>query len=85
MGLIGKPMDPAVQAAIARGITQVKHAGKAAGTLSSDQKTARDYLAMGATFVAVGVDTTLLVRAATQLRAVFKDLIVAPASSESPY
>jgi 4-hydroxy-2-oxoheptanedioate aldolase len=72
MGLIGKPTDPAVQAAIAGGIATVLKAGKAAGCLSSDNRIARDYLAQGATFVAVGVDTSLLVKAASQLAAVFK-------------
>ncbi len=72
MGLLGKPTDPAVQAAIARGIATVTRAGKAAGSLSGDNGVARDYLAQGATFVAVGVDTSLIVKAATQLAAVFK-------------
>jgi 4-hydroxy-2-oxoheptanedioate aldolase len=72
MGLIGQLMHPTVRAAITQGIADVKRAGKAAGTLTSDQQAAQDYLAMGANFVAVGVDTTLLVRAATQLRAAFK-------------
>jgi 4-hydroxy-2-oxoheptanedioate aldolase len=72
MGLIGKPTHPAVQTAIAQGIATVVKAGKAAGCLSSDNQTARDYLAQGATFVAVGVDTSLLVKAASQLAAAFK-------------
>jgi 4-hydroxy-2-oxoheptanedioate aldolase len=72
MGLIGKPTDPAVQAAIAQGIATVVKVGKAAGCLSSDNQIARDYLAQGATFVAVGVDTSLLVKAASQLAAAFK-------------
>jgi len=72
MGLIGKPNDPAVQTAIAQGIATVVKAGKAAGCLSSDNQTAHDYLAQGATFVAVGVDTSLLVKAASQLAAAFK-------------
>ena len=67
MGLIGRPGDATVQQAIATGIAQVKAAGKAAGVLSADETLARGYLSAGATFVAVGVDTTLLVRAATQL------------------
>jgi len=72
MGLPGKPMDPAVQSAIAQGIATVKRAGKAAGSISGDNRVARDYLAQGATFVAVGVDTTVLVKAASQLAAAFK-------------
>lgn len=72
MGLLGKPADPEVFKAVAQGITTVKAAGKGAGTLASDRKIARDYLAIGATFVAVGIDATLLVRAAADLLAVFK-------------
>ena len=71
MDLLGKPTDPAVQAAIARGIATVTRAGKAAGSLSGNHGIARDYLAQGATFVAVGVDTALIVNAATQLAAAF--------------
>jgi len=51
----------------------VLSAGKAAGVLSADPSVARQYLAAGARFVAVGIDTTLLVRAARDLRALFKD------------
>lgn len=72
MGLLGKPSDPAVQAAVARGIAAVKEAGKAAGTLTADRKLAHRYLAEGALFVAVGVDTTMLVKAARELAAEFK-------------
>jgi 4-hydroxy-2-oxoheptanedioate aldolase len=74
MGLLGKPGDPAVRRAIGHGIATVKSAGKAAGTLTSDQRLARDYLAMGALFVAVGVDTTLLIRGALDLVAAFKEI-----------
>ena len=72
MGLLGKPMDPAVQSAILRGIAAVGRAGKAAGLLSSNNPFAQTCLAQGATFVAVGVDTSLLVKAAADLLAVFK-------------
>jgi 4-hydroxy-2-oxoheptanedioate aldolase len=71
MGLLGRPGDPAVQAAIARGIATVKKAGKAAGTLTSDRGLARKYLDQGALFVAVGVDTSVLVKAAKELAAEF--------------
>lgn len=67
LGHIGKPSEPVVQQAIAQGIATVRRAGKAAGILSADPLLARGYLQMGALFVAVGVDTTLLVRAARDL------------------
>jgi 4-hydroxy-2-oxoheptanedioate aldolase len=72
MGLIGKPSDPAVREAIARGIALVNKVGKGAGTLTPDQGLATEYLAMGASFVAVGVDTSLLVRAASALATAFR-------------
>ena len=72
MGLLGQPGHERVQRAILSGIAQVRGAGKAAGVLATDPALARRYLDAGALFVAVGVDTTLLVRAATQLAASFK-------------
>jgi 4-hydroxy-2-oxoheptanedioate aldolase len=72
MGLLGRPGDPAVQAAILQGILTVKKTGKAAGTLTSDRQLALEYLGQGALFVAVGVDTSILVKAASGLLASFK-------------
>jgi 4-hydroxy-2-oxoheptanedioate aldolase len=72
MGLRGQPGHPAVRDAIVEGIRQVKACGKAAGVLSADPQLARTYLDAGALFVAVGADTTLLVRAATELAQRFK-------------
>jgi 4-hydroxy-2-oxoheptanedioate aldolase len=61
-----------VQDAILRGISTVRAAGKAPGVLAADPVVAQKYLDAGAVFVAVGVDTTLLVRAATALATQFK-------------
>jgi 4-hydroxy-2-oxoheptanedioate aldolase len=72
MGLLGSTTDLEVQAAVIRGIAAVRSAGKAAGVLCTDGPLARRYLEAGATFVAVGVDTTLLVRACRDLLAAFK-------------
>jgi len=77
MGLLGNTTDSRVQEAIAHGIKTVSAAGKAAGVLSADRTIARKYLALGALFVAVGIDTTLLIRAAQDLRAAFGDVAVA--------
>jgi 4-hydroxy-2-oxoheptanedioate aldolase len=81
MGHRGKPEHPDVQRAIFDGIATVKAAGKAAGILMGDRTRARQYLEAGALFVAVGVDTTLLVRAATELARSFKSEAPAPAAS----
>lgn len=67
MGYLGRPKEPLVQKAMADGIRTVRHAGKAAGTLTSDRPLAREYLALGASFVAVGIDMSLLATAASDL------------------
>ncbi|MCM2462361.1 4-hydroxy-2-oxoheptanedioate aldolase [Pseudomonas sp. LARHCG127] len=73
MGFRGNPGHPDVQAAIEDAITRIRQAGKAAGILSADEKLARRYLELGAAFVAVGVDTTVLMRGLQTLAATFKD------------
>ena len=78
LGLLGKTADARVQDAITRGIETVRTAGKAAGVLSAEPAIAHKYLSSGALFVAVGIDTTLLVRAARELRAAFRDVGNAP-------
>ncbi len=72
MGLLGRSGDQQVQDAIRHGIKVVRDAGKAAGVLSADPNLARSYLDAGALFVAVGVDTTMLIQAAQQLLGQFK-------------
>lgn len=80
MGLMGQPAHPKVQRAIVDGIASVVNAGKAAGVLAVDPTVARTYLDAGATFVAVGVDTSLLVQAA---RAKLQGVRTQPASQEA--
>ena len=81
MGKRGNPADPSVQEAIVGGVESVKRLGKAVGILASAPELAHKYLDLGALFVAVGVDTTLLLRAATQLATTFKDLSIRPSSN----
>lgn len=71
MGLRGQPGHPDVQRAILDGIATVRAAGKAPGILSADRALAQQYLEAGALFVAVGLDTALLVKAARELAAAF--------------
>jgi 4-hydroxy-2-oxoheptanedioate aldolase len=73
MGLLGKGADARVKTAIAEGIKTVTQIGKAAGTLAIDPAVAREYLAIGARFVAVGVDMALLSKAAYDLAGEFKE------------
>jgi 4-hydroxy-2-oxoheptanedioate aldolase len=72
MGHLGRASHPEVQASIDEGIRLVARSGKAAGILTLDRNLARHYLSIGASFVGVGIDTTLLVHAARDLAAVFK-------------
>lgn len=74
MGHLGNPGHPDVKQAIVDGIERVRAAGKAPGVLTSDTGLAQSYLDAGALFVAVGVDTTLLVQAGKTLLSQFKTL-----------
>jgi 4-hydroxy-2-oxoheptanedioate aldolase len=73
MGHVGNPGHPQVQAAIEDAIARIRRAGKAPGILTSDEAQARHYLALGALFVAVGLDSALLARATQALAQAFKD------------
>lgn len=78
MGHVGNAAHPEVQAAIERAIARIDAAGKAAGILTTDETQARRYLELGALFVAVGLDTSLLVRATSALAARLEGAGVVP-------
>jgi len=79
LGHVGNPTHPDVHKAIDDAIKCIVRNGKAAGILTTDEALARHYLALGATFVAVGLDNNLLARATAALAAKFKtELAVAP-------
>lgn len=80
MGFAGNPQHPEVQAAIENAIVQIRAAGKAPGILMANEALAKRYLELGALFVAVGVDTTLL---ATPCSAPFLGTAVAVALTAS--
>lgn len=73
MGRLGQPAHPEVKAVIEKAITAILAAGKAPGILCADEALARHYVSIGARFVAVGVDTTLLAQSARALASRFKD------------
>ena len=79
MGHVGNSGHAQVQAAIEDAIGRVTRAGKAAGILTPDTTLAKRYLELGATFVAVGLDTVLLVRGTNALVSQFK-----PVAAGSP-
>ena len=72
MGHVGNAAHPEVQAAIADAIARILKAGKAPGILTPDRALATHYLSLGAVFVAVGLDTQILMRQTTELVAHFK-------------
>ena len=72
MGHVGNAAHPDVQAAIADAMARILQAGKAPGILTPDEKLARHYLSLGAVFVAVGLDTHILMRQTTDLASRFK-------------
>lgn len=67
MGLLGQPAHPEVKAVIERAISTILSAGKAPGILCTDEALAHHYASVGARFVAVGVDTSLLAQSARAL------------------
>ena len=69
LGHRGNAAHPQVQEAIEQAIRTIVASRKAAGTLVGDAKFARRYLELGATFVAVGIDITLLAQATRKLAA----------------
>ena len=72
MGHRGNPGHLQVQATIEDAIARIRRAGKAAGILSGDERLARRYLELGCAFVAVGVDSSVLMRALRNLAGTFK-------------
>ena len=72
MGLLGHSTDPKVQTAIDEAIRLITARGKVAGVLTTDRKLAQKHLALNTLFMTVGLDTELLVRAAQELAAGFK-------------
>jgi 4-hydroxy-2-oxoheptanedioate aldolase len=71
LGHRGKPGHPEVLQAIEDAIKRIVASGKAAGILTFDNALARRYLELGCTFVAVGVEATLLAGATRALCAEF--------------
>ena len=82
MGLLGKPGAGTVRRAICDGIAVVRQAGKAAGVLAPERAIADEYIAAGATFVAIGTDVGLLGTAANTLLTSYRATSAASKASE---
>lgn len=85
LGYLGQPSHPAVVAEVEKAFARLKELGVPSGILTADETLARRYLAAGATFVAVGVDTIILTRGLTALATAFKDISVPEAADKSGY
>lgn len=71
LGHVGRADHPEVLAAVRDAIARLQRIGKPSGLLTTDPGFARECLALGASFVAVGVDIGLLARSADQLAQAF--------------
>lgn len=72
MGYRGQTAHPQVRAAIDSAIDIILDAGKAPGILAVDEVQAHHYIEVGARFVAVGVEISLLAKATRELARRFK-------------
>lgn len=81
MGFAGNPQHPDVQHTIDDAIVRIRAGGKAPGILMAQPELAQHYLEIGALFVAVGVDTTLLARTAEALASRYKQGLGTASSS----
>jgi len=71
LGHLGQPNHPEVRSAVSETIRAIRAAGKPAGVLATTPKLVEEYVAAGASFVGVGVDTMVLARSTSDLRNAF--------------
>jgi 4-hydroxy-2-oxoheptanedioate aldolase len=69
---VGDPWHPEMQAMHADLFKRIQAAGKAVGILTLDETLAKKHVEMGATFIAVGTDSNLMVKATGALAGKFK-------------
>jgi 4-hydroxy-2-oxoheptanedioate aldolase len=69
---VGDPWHPEMQKLHEDAFRRIQAAGKAVGILTLDEQLARKHVEMGATFIAVGTDSNLMVKATSGLAARFK-------------
>ncbi|WP_347454150.1 4-hydroxy-2-oxoheptanedioate aldolase [Acinetobacter thermotolerans] len=74
MGYEGNPNHPEVQKAVVDAIQHIRAAGKAAGILSTQHEVTQKYLDLGTEFVAVGVDTSVLMNSLRELLSKYKEV-----------
>lgn len=67
LGYLGNPGAPEVRAVIEDAIRRIRSHGKPVGIFMMDPAMARQYIDLGVTFVAIGVDALLMVKGARDL------------------
>lgn len=72
MGYQGNPNHPEVQKTVIDAIQRIRKAGKAAGILSTQHDVTQKYIELGTEFVAVGVDTSVLMNSLRELLSKYK-------------
>ena len=85
LGHLGAPSHPEVQTAIETALTTLRRLGVPSGILAADETLARRYLAAGAGFVAVGIDTVVLTRGLAALVQAYKDVAPPPLQDRGGY
>ncbi|WP_180094513.1 MULTISPECIES: 4-hydroxy-2-oxoheptanedioate aldolase [unclassified Acinetobacter] len=73
MGYQGNPNHPEVQKTVIDAIQRIRKAGKAAGILSTQHDVTQKYIELGTEFVAVGVDTSVLMNSLRELLSKYKN------------
>jgi 4-hydroxy-2-oxoheptanedioate aldolase len=68
---VGDPWHPEMEKIIADSFKCIRQAGKAVGILTLDEARAKQHVEMGATFIAVGTDSNLMVKGTNALAAAF--------------
>jgi 4-hydroxy-2-oxoheptanedioate aldolase len=81
-GHVGDPWHPEMQDIIADAFRRIQAAGKAIGILTLDETLARKHVEMGATFIALGTDTNLMLKSTSALAARFKGTAPPPPASK---
>ena len=84
-GHVGDPWHPEMQALHEDAFRRIQKAGKAVGILTLDEALARKHVEMGATFIAVGTDSNLMVKSTSALAAKFKGSEPQPAAPKGNY
>lgn len=82
---VGDPWHPDMQKMHEDLFRRIQAAGKAVGILTLDEKLARKHVEMGATFIAVGTDSNLMVKSTSALAAAFKGSPASAAPSGQNY